>query len=153
MSDNSHVIHISATEQEYLAITILGRSIPQPTNIWDANWLDVSLVLRTAYNSGEFQRHIKATILPRELISFRNQLAALHQSLRGSATFSTLEGWLEMKCVGDGRGHIDIACQVRNEPGIGDTLNFQIHIDQTYLPAILSSLDDVLAVYPVIQAT
>jgi hypothetical protein len=148
---NTSVIHIGSIEQEYLSIAVLGRRYPHADNAWDANWLEVSLTVQIARYSGEFQGRVKALLSPSELLSFHNQLTELYQALHGTATLSSLEGWLEVKCVGDGRGHIDIACRLTNEPGIGDTMSFRLDIDQTYLPAILSSLDEVLAAYPSIQ--
>jgi len=145
------LIHIGSTEQEYLSSAVLGRRYPNATNAWDAGWLDVKVSLRIARYSGVFEGSIKAILLPSELLAWRNQLAELYQSLNGTANFSTLEGWLEIKCVGDGRGHIDIACRVTNEPGIGDLLTFRLWIDQTYLPAILCSIDQVLSIYPAIE--
>ena len=38
-----------------------------------------------------------------------------------------------------------------NEPGTGDTLSFRLEVDQTYLPAIMRSIDQILAAYPVIE--
>jgi hypothetical protein len=137
---------LGAIDADYIRITILGRTAPKATDFWDGNWLNAIVDLHV----GGFQGNLKGDLRADELQKFRADLPELHRTLRGTVALVTLESWLEIKCVGDGRGHVDCACRICDQDGwTGNILAFHIHLDQTYLPAILRSLDEVLAVYPV----
>jgi hypothetical protein len=40
-------------------------------------------------------------------------------------------------------------CEARDEPGVGNTLRFDLTFDQTELPPVLTALDEVVRAFPV----
>jgi hypothetical protein len=50
---------------------------------------------------------------------------------------------------GDGLGHINIDCKARDEAGIGNTLKFELAIDQTEIQGLIYQLDEILKAFPV----
>ena len=54
---------------------------------------------------------------PEEFVTLRAEVAALHRSLRGTATLRTMEGWLTIQMAGDGRGHVELAGPLHDRPG------------------------------------
>jgi hypothetical protein len=129
----------------YLTVTLLGRSHPDQTDYWDGNWLraEVEVV------AGGFRGLVSGDLRSDEFAHFRDALAILNESLRGEAEFATLERWLNVRAIGDGRGHVTFACEVRDE-GARATLTCEFIDDQTCLASLLRQLDQALLLYPVI---
>ena len=75
---------------------------------------------------------------------------ALENNLAGTAEFSTMESQIELLLRGDGIGHVSVEGTVFDQAGVGNKLSFRLEIDQTYLPQIVRSLDDVLQRFPVL---
>ena len=84
-----------------------------------------------------------------EFVAFRDEVAALQQSVRGHAAFHTMEEWLRVEMRGDGRGHIGMRGFVR-DPESTNQLNFNLDLDQTFLPDILAGLDAMVKSFPVV---
>jgi len=99
--------------------------------------------------AGAFRGEYEALLRTNELASFRDQLATLHAALNGSATFETMEQWLRVDIQGDGRGHFLAKCEARDQPGVGNTLRFELSFDQTELPPVLAALNEVVRAFPV----
>jgi hypothetical protein len=129
-----------------LTIKVLRRSHPECADYWDGNWLAVNVDL----DVGRFQAHIPGDIRSEELSSFRDQLKRVYDSLNGSAEFHTMESWLGLNFVAHKTGRVALKGVVLDQPGIGNRLTFELALDQTYLPPILSALDDVISTFPVV---
>jgi hypothetical protein len=140
------LIRIGVEPDDYLAIHVLGRSHPDCTDYWDGNWLraEVDVVV------GGFRGRVTGDLRSDELAQFHEELSRLHESLRGSAELATMENWLSIDVVGDGRGHMTFECEVRDAPGYGNTLRCEFGYDQTFIPPILAQLGKALLQYPVI---
>jgi hypothetical protein len=93
--------------------------------------------------AGAYRGEYEALLRTNELASFREPLRTLHGALNGCATFETMEHWLRVGIQGDGRGHFLAKCEARDQPGIGNTLRFELTFDQTELPPVITSLDEV----------
>ncbi len=132
-------------ERERLEVAIAGYERPPTGDYYDDNWLTADI----SVHCGAFQGRFAAALLTHELATFHEQLAALYQSLSGSATFSTLEGQLALSVSGDGRGHMLITGEATDQPGSPQRLAFEIAIDQTQLRQSLHGLAAVLGAYPV----
>ena len=85
-----------------------------------------------------------------ELASFHGEVSRLSESLSGEARFSTMEDWLSIVLAGDRRGGVELSCEVRDQPGIGNTLAFRLALDQTYLRPMVEQLRQAVAEFPVI---
>ena len=145
MSADPRVI-IGPQDGEHLAVEPMRRNHPDCNDYWDGNWLACAIDV----NVGGFRGHVDADLRAEEFASFRDGLQRLYNQLNGEATFETREHWLTIHVVGDGRGHFEATCQLRDEPGIGNCLAFSLAFDQTYLPAVLRSLEAILHRFPVV---
>jgi hypothetical protein len=130
---------------EYVRVTLTGRSIPQATDYWDGNWLGADVEVHAGGFSGRFPAYFRVE----EVQSFRDQVASLHQTLSGTATFEPMEEQLRLRLEGDGKGHIDVEGQARDVVRTGNMLTFELSLDQTYLPELVRSLDQTLTAFPV----
>lgn len=131
---------------EFLSLTVLRRSYSQCDDYWDGNWLTA----RINVAAGGFRGTVNANIRAEEIVDFHQQLAVLYSTLRGEAVFETIEAWLTMNVVGDGRGHLRFDCGIRDQPGVGNLLRCSIAIDQTQLAPALGQLANMINEYPVI---
>jgi hypothetical protein len=133
-------------EGEFLLIEVLSRSYPNYTDDLDGNWLNARVVLSVGGFKGQVGGYLRAE----EFLSFRDEIAKLNSTLSGKATFLTMEEWISINITGDGKGHVMLKGQVRDQAGTGNTLNFTIELDQTFLPGILKGLDKTLKAFPVL---
>jgi hypothetical protein len=137
---------IGTNEDDQLVITVTGRMHPGRTDYWDGNWLVTPLELRV----GGFTGRIMAALRANELLSFRDQLRTLYDTLTGQATLDSIEHWIHLDFEGDGAGHVAVKGMVKDEPGMGNTLRLSLDLDQTFLPMILEQLDEVDRAFPVL---
>lgn len=75
---------------------------------------------------------------------FRDQLATLYKNLTGEASLGGYEN-LTLRLKGDGKGHIEASVVATDDWYRGIHLNFQMHFDQTQLPAIIDAIDATFA--------
>ncbi len=143
---NVPVIVIGSEASEHVAIAVTRREFPDASDTWDGNWICATVGVR----AGAFRGEYEALLRTDELAHLRGELSRLHAELKGTAVFESREQWLRMQFEGDGRGHFVAECEARDQPGTGNTLCFQLMLDQTQLPTVLSALDGVLAVFPVL---
>ena len=139
-------IRIGGERSEFLALTILGRSHPDARDYWDGNWVPRLRRGRRGRVPGRGRRRPARE----ELASFHGEAARLSESLSGEARFSTMEDWLSIVLAGDRRGGVELSCEVRDQPGIGNTLAFRLALDQTYLRPMVAQLGRAVAEFPVI---
>jgi hypothetical protein len=140
------VIRIGGEQAEYLAINVLGRSHPACTDYWDGNWLCVEVEVV----AGGFRGLVTGGVRTDELDRFHGQFARLQELLKGTAEFTTMEGWVTIRVIGNGRGHMRFQCAVRDEPGTGNTLTCEFGCDQTCVPPMLAQLRRALLEFPVV---
>jgi hypothetical protein len=131
---------------EFLTINVLGRSHYPAADYWDGNWVTASVEVQAGGFRGSVGGHLRAE----ELVAFHDQLARLQESLRGTAEFATMEGWLSIRVEGDGRGHMECRCVIRDEPGIGNTLDCTLATDQTCTRATVAELAAAVQAFPVV---
>ncbi|HZZ75646.1 MAG TPA: hypothetical protein VFE04_06930, partial [Puia sp.] len=112
----------------------------------DNNWIITQVTIKGGKFSGQFD----AEFLTIDFERFKQELRPLYEDLKGSATFSGIEGYLELKVIGDGLGHFDVAVTACDQPGIGGKLTFIMAFDQTYLTDLISQLDRITKHFPII---
>jgi hypothetical protein len=142
------VIRFGGDEAEYLTLTIHGRSHPDSTDYWDGNWLTSTAEIAV----GAFRGSIDRLLRNEEVSRFHDRLAELHERLTGEALFDTLEGWFDLRIIGDGRGHMEARGQLCDDPVHGNVLEFRLFFDQTALPRLMAQLRAVLMAFPVVGA-
>jgi hypothetical protein len=131
---------------EFLTITLLGRSHPDASDELDGNWITATVEVRAGGFHGSVGGHLRAE----ELAAFHDALARLQESTRGTAEFATMEGWLSIRVVGDGRGHVECRCVIRDEPGAGNTLDCVLATDQTFTRSTVADLARAVQAFPVL---
>jgi hypothetical protein len=98
---------------------------------------------------GGFRGKVSAAILTGELTEFLSRLYPISETLRGSAEFATMEGQLNLRLQGDGKGHIELRGEIADRPGIGNRLHFTLRFDQSQLGASIRELERVTSQFPV----
>ena len=95
--------------------------------------------------AGAFRARAESGVLASELARFRDALAALAGDPRGRAALETEDGWLAVRLFGDGFGHFDARCELRDPDAVLHRLEFTIGINARDLPAILAAVEGILA--------
>jgi hypothetical protein len=111
----------------------------------DVNWI----FTRVTVAAGAFRGEVDALMYIDDFVRFRDAVRPLYDDLGGKALFATPEEWVRIEVEGDGRGHFTARCVVRDQPGSGNHLTFELELDQTELPAILQALDAICESFPV----
>lgn len=139
-------ILIGTDNADFLRILPVCRSHPQCLDYWDGNWV----YSRVEFGVGGFCGSIEGDLRAEEFAEFHRQLSLLRQILKGEANFQTMERWLTIHVIGDGRGRLNFQCVILDQPGIGNTLHCGMNLDQTFLPPMLSQLAKAIQEFPVI---
>lgn len=145
--EREHALIISDSSDS-IVIRPLDRTHPECVDYWDGNWLRTSIEIR----AGAFQGAVIADLRTVEFASFRRQLDQVWRELNGEALFESLEHWIELRIVGDGRGHFELRGILHDGPGGGTTLHFFMHFDQTSIPGMVAALDRIAARFPILGA-
>ena len=123
---------------DHLIVEIDGR--PDERDDWVSATISVQ--------AGAFTATIDATLVTCDFPRFRRQLESLYKTLSGSANFDTIERQIQIECLGNDRGGIAINGPVQDRVGDGNELKFRFDVDQTYLPRIISELQDIESEFP-----
>jgi hypothetical protein len=145
MEDNKPYFKIGVGDSHYLIVKPLYRPYDQCQDEWDGNWVNSQILIRV----GGFNGNIMASLRTDEFIRFKEELSKLYSTLKGQASFSSMEHWLTIHVEGDGLGHFEADCVAMDEVGIGNRLQFGLDFDQTDLPGIIKDLDGILRAFPV----
>ncbi len=114
---------------------------------WDKNWVKSKVTVKAGSFSGEYDAEFMTTDFDR----FKKDFSALYDNLSGGAMFSDLEGYLELRIVGDGNGHFEMKAIANDKPGIyGSQLTFEMNFDQTYIKNIVRQLGKIAEAFPVV---
>ena len=127
---------IGGEEHEYACALIEGAN--------SDGWLPSKVEVRAGAFSGEYPCYLDTWAFAR----FSREVRDLYETLKGTATFTTYEGQLEIVLVGDGLGHVDVKVQAMDYAGTGNKLSIRLGIDQTSLPSLIKELDSIVAAYP-----
>lgn len=130
---------------EHLAIRVLHR-LYHASDYWDGNWVSAEIGLRTRASAVRYQAALRAD----ELERLRDELRPVRETLRGRATFRSMEGWLTIDVEGDGLGHADVTYVAAPGHASQTVLTSSLRLDRAGLSAVIERLDDVLAAFPVV---
>jgi hypothetical protein len=136
---------VGGGEREHLVVRLMGRKYPDEFDADDGNWIHgrVEIVV------GAFRGEIACNLRTEDFARFLLQVRQLETDLVGPAEFSTMEGQLGFHIGGDGRGHLTARGYVLDRPGLGNRLDWSLHLDQSYLPGIISAVTSIVASYEV----
>ncbi len=141
------VIRFGGEDAEYLTLTVHGRSLPDSLDYWDGNWLACTAEVAV----GAFRGSLDRLLRNEDISRFHDRLTELNERLTGEALFDTLDGWFDLRVIGDGRGHLEARGQLCDDPVHGNELEFRLFFDQTFLPPLLAQLRAVMEAYPVVD--
>ena len=94
-------------------------------------------------NAGAFNGSYSCYFLTSDFVNLLEEIAKIYQDISYEFTFSTIEDQLKIHFKGDGIGHITLDCRAIDQAGVGNTLDFEITIDQSYLSGILTDLKGI----------
>jgi hypothetical protein len=103
-------------------------------------WVDAVVTAKFGAWSGHYPAYFHET----DFVQFARDLAGLYSELSGEAVLSSMDGYLDLTFSGDGLGHITVAGAAWDHPKVGSHLAIEFELDQTYLPALLASLESVV---------
>jgi len=106
----------------------------------DKQWVSVRVKCSADQLSGEFT----ASMYMPDLIVFKDQLETLYKNLKGVARFSAIEGWMNLKVIGDGLGHMTSECQLFLGNVLTTKFEFEIEFDQTELSQLIFDIDKII---------
>ncbi len=138
-------IVVGEDDRERIVISILGYTRDECIDKWDSNWVTANIVAKI----GRFDGAIDCCLRTEEFPGFAEELRRVYASLQGSAEFTTMEGQLRLRLVGDGLGHYDVAGALRDAPGSGNRLEWQLVIDQTQVREMVRQVEAILDEYPI----
>ena len=114
-------------------------------NAWDSNWITAYVEIK----AGAFSGRYKADFRNIDFASLEKELKYLYNHLDSTATFDPLESYLKIIFKGDGLGHIEVFCEASDNPGWApNSIDFYMHIDQTYIPQLISQLGLIVKEFP-----
>jgi hypothetical protein len=128
-----------------LTMQILGRSRPDSTDYWEANWLHCVVEAFT----GSFHGKIDWQLRNEDLTRFLKGLECITNEA-GQALLDTGDGWLEVRIVRDENGRVDATCEMEENPTYGNTLTFRLSLNQAVLPELTKQIRNVLTQFPVV---
>jgi len=120
--------------------------LPDATDYWDGNWLACTADVA----AGAFRGSVNRLLRNEDIGRFHDRVVELYKRLTGEALFDTLEGWFDLRMIGDGRGHIEVRGQLCDDPVHGNVLEFRLFFDQTYLPPLMVQLRAAMEAFPVV---
>ena len=80
------------------------------------------------------------------LLPLQIGLSRLYKNLNDTLKFDTIDTGIELTFKGDGLGHFIIYGTASDNPN-GNRLEFELNVDQTYLPTIITNLKEVIKNY------
>jgi hypothetical protein len=140
------VIRFGGEDAEYLLLTVHRRNLPGSADYWDGNFLWCTAEVA----AGAFRGSLSNVLRNEDLARFLAQVDELYQRLDGEALLDTLEGWLDVRLIGDGRGHVEALGRLCDDPVHGNTLEFRLFFDQTFLPELMRELRAALEAFPMV---
>lgn len=114
---------------------------------WDKNWIKT----RVTVKGGKFSGQYMGEFMTIEFEKFKREFTELYDNLSGTAKFSDLEGYLELKINGDGIGHFEVNIRACDQPGpYAKELCFTMSFDQTELKELTHQIEKITKQFPVI---
>jgi hypothetical protein len=139
---------VGDADAQHVLIRPLSRREPGLFDNEDGNWIDCEVQIAVGGFRGTFRMDLSSE----EFRDFSEELAGLSQTLEGTVTFSSEAGQVVLSLTAQHDRRVRISGEAIDAPESGNRLQFSFDIDQTSLPLICRSLDDLLAAFPVAAA-
>lgn len=140
-------LFIGQLGRNHLIAQATRRLYPLCEDYYDGNWIET----RVEITAGGFRGTFKAQLRAEEFLNFRDELVLFNSTASSSsACFVSLEEWLAIKIEREGIGNYVAHCAAIDGAEDGNELKFSVQFNQTEMPAILKSLDKIIAEFPVL---
>jgi hypothetical protein len=116
----------------FISLAITGREASE-------EWL----IAETAFHLNGFNAEFGFSLMLGDLVSFFQELQALHRDLKGVAHLRTIEDNVQLTFSIDELGHVNVNGTLRDSTYTIET-SFLIETDQTYLTKILDDCRYIL---------
>jgi hypothetical protein len=103
------------------------------------------VAVTVAARAGGIRARFEGALEPAALAAFRGAVASLQAAPRGRAALVAPDGFLTVRLLGDGFGHFDARCELRDLEAIGSRLELTLPVNGRELPPVLAALDALLA--------
>lgn len=145
--DHAEIVIGRGKQFDHVLIRVLGRMHPGCTDFWDGNGLTSPIHVQV----GGFTARLDAGLRAEELRNFRMTLERVYADVKGSATLSSLEHWIELTVECHPTGSLSISGIAADDPGMWNTLHFVIEgLDQTDIPPLVDALVAAEERFPVL---
>ncbi len=140
-------LFIGQLGRNHLIVQATRRLYPFCKDYYDGNWIETHIEI----TAGSFRGTLKASLRAEDFLNFRDELLLLNSTGSVSnACFASLEEWLAIKIERAGPGNYVAHCAAIDGAENGNELKFSVQFNQTEMPAILRSLDKIIAEFPVL---
>jgi hypothetical protein len=129
------VLRIPGDGGDFVSVSV---SVPESgaSDPRSEGWLGAEVGIKAGPWSGRYAAQFHED----DFLQFAEKLDVLADTLKGSATLSSLDGYLHLTLSGDGLGHISIAGEAWDRPGVASHLVLSFETDQTALPQLQAAL-------------
>lgn len=139
-------IRFGTDDETFLSLKIVRRAHPGSDDFWDGNWLVAHVEVKVEGFSGKTLGNLRSD----EILRLGEQLQRAYETLSGEVNFATMEGWLEFDVQFLHTGGVTVNGCMKPDFSLGNRLHFLLDIDQSYLPAVLAQIRQVVKRFPVI---
>jgi hypothetical protein len=129
-----------------LRLWIHGRQFPDAIDYWDGNWLRVTAFCTYPHSAVQIQNN--ACVRTDEVARLLAGCEKLYSTLDGEAELKCMEPYISVEFAATARGHIGVKLSMTPDH-IKETHEYEDEIDQSYLPAIISSCQAILEKFPI----
>jgi len=130
---------------DFIRVEVIKQNFPDAESDWDKNYVNCWVSAKTGLFSGKF----KADLMTTSFEIFKKELEILYENLDRAATFEGYEDQVTIHIQGDGIGHLNARCWLRDYVGIGNELKSELNFDQTSLPALIGQLEKITTKFKV----
>ncbi|MBK9121534.1 MAG: hypothetical protein IPM16_00235 [Chloroflexi bacterium] len=139
-------IRFGTNDETFLSLQIVGRAVPGSDDYWDGNSLVAHAEVKVEGLSGK----LTGVLRSEEILRFGEQLQHGYETLSGEVTFTTMEGWIEFVVRFLRAGSVVVEGVVTPDLALRSRLQFDLGLDQSYLPAVLAQIRQVVKRFPVV---
>lgn len=132
-----------------LSIWVDGRQFPDNSDYYDGNWLNVRVRMEAPSAT---VKCAGAILMTSDFMRFQDQLISVNTALVGEAELAGCEPNLKVTLKMQRLGHLEVEVEITPD-NLNQFHRFSLDLDQSYLPALITSCDAILERYPVIGAT
>ena len=129
-----------------IELDVLYRNYPDSSDYWDVNWITSKINIKIPGYHVNFDANLRTD----ELKDFVNEIKLMTKHLKGKATLSNMETFIQIEGEMDKLGKIMWIAETCYPAGYGAVLKFEFESDQSFLNILIRELEEILTSYPVI---